>query len=124
MQRKATNTHISLLTIKQYLSEGTYDVGITPIAKRAVRKRAESFKIVNDELFYIHRPKCVDGESPDPDPGSNSNNLRKVLMTSKDQLLNISKMHVASTGRSLLTGNHFCYREVSICCCDSFRLFL
>ena len=114
MRRKATNKHIHLLAIKQYLLHGTYASNATPIDKRAVRKRAESFKIVDEsDLYYVVKPKRLDDEPPDPDPGSNRANLRKVIFTPKQQMAMVSQMHVSHGGRPLLSGHfltcHSCF---------------
>ncbi|XP_005105778.1 uncharacterized protein LOC101859807 isoform X2 [Aplysia californica] len=98
MRRKSSNTHISLAVIKQYLLCGTYPSGSTPTDKRSVRKRSESFKIEDGELHYIVRPKRLEGEPPDPNPGSDKANLRRAVITPKTQFSVVSQMHVTAEG--------------------------
>lgn len=102
LRRKHGNTHISLAAIKMYLLHGTYPSGSTPCDKRSVRKRAESFKIEDGELYYITRPKRIEGEPVDPNPGANRANLRQAILTQKAQLALTNSVHVHSGGRPFL----------------------
>ncbi|GFR59924.1 zinc finger and BTB domain-containing protein 49 [Elysia marginata] len=99
--RKSWNTHISLEVIKQYLLNGAYPHGSTPSDKRSVRKRSESFKLDNNVLYYVVKPKQVEGELPDPNPRENIKNLRKAIFSVKDQLSVTSAVHLQGNG-----GNH------------------
>ncbi|CAL1530702.1 unnamed protein product [Lymnaea stagnalis] len=107
IRRKQGNTHISLAAIKQYLLYGTYPSGSTPSDKRSVRKRAESFKIEDGELYYIVRPKRVEGEPLDQNPGANKANLRKAIITPKNQLSVASLVHVQGGGTHMGTERTF-----------------
>ena len=99
--RKSCNTHISLDVIRQYLLYGAYPNGSTPSDKRSVRKRSQSFKIDNNELYYVVRPKHVEGEPPDPNPRENKQNLRKAIISVKDQLSVASAVHLQGNGGEL-----------------------
>ncbi|BFZ17854.1 hypothetical protein BsWGS_20893 [Bradybaena similaris] len=103
IRRKHGNTHISLTDIKQYLLHGTYPIGLTPSDKRSVRKRSESFKILDGELYYIVRPKRVEGEPVDTNPGENKANLRQAILTQKAQFALTSAVHVQNGGNHMGT---------------------
>ena len=112
-RRKQFNSHISLFAIKQYLSNGSYEPGATPIDKRAVRKRSLAFRVEDGELYYIHQPKRLDFEPPDPNEKKglkliiDKKDYRRVIMTPKQQTSLVSHMHISPTGRSILEGGHF-----------------
>ncbi|CAG5127814.1 unnamed protein product, partial [Candidula unifasciata] len=103
IRRKHGNTHISLVDIKQYLLHGSYPIGLTPSDKRSVRKRAESFRIQDGELYYIVRPKRVEGEPVDSNPGDNKANLRQAILTQKAQFALTSAVHVQNGGNHMGT---------------------
>ena len=43
----------------QYLTAKTYPEGCTATRKRQIRKKAEKFKMVNGELYYMPKGKQV-----------------------------------------------------------------
>ncbi|KAI8797492.1 Gypsy retrotransposon integrase protein 1 [Biomphalaria glabrata] len=106
-RRKQGNKHISLAAIKQYLLYGTYPSGSTPSDKRSVRKRAESFKIEDGELYYVVRPKRIEGEPLDQNPGASKANLRKAILTPKNQLSIAALVHVQGGGAHMGTERTF-----------------
>ncbi|KAH9513136.1 hypothetical protein Btru_035959 [Bulinus truncatus] len=107
IRRKQGNKHISLAAIKQYLLYGTYPSGSTPSDKRSVRKRAESFKIEDGELYYIVRPKRIEGEPLDQNPGASKANLRKAIIMPKNQLSIATFVHVQGGGTHMGTERTF-----------------
>ena len=98
MRRKSTNNHIDLVSIKLYLENGSYSTDASPTDKRAVRKRAESFTLDNGKLYYVSRPKPVEGEPEDKNPHLNVANLREVIFFCRQQLQMMSDAHVNEKG--------------------------
>lgn len=84
---------VDLHWVFKYLKEGNYPPGLNFSEKRMVRKRAERFCYLNDDLFYVGTP--IDqklGKKP-----------RKVLLSNKEKMEEVEKCHIDADGNFLFT---------------------
>jgi len=84
---------VDLHWVFKYLREGAYSSGLNFTEKRMVRKRAERFCALKDDLYYIGTPTDQQlGKKP-----------RKVLLTHQERWEAVEKCHVDAEGRHILT---------------------
>ena len=90
--------------MKLYLLNGEYPEGFTGNEKRALRKRAHSFKICGDVLLYTCKERDVDlHEGQAPGPGGRTG--RRVVESREEQLEILSEIHDNKLG-----GRYFCLK--------------
>lgn len=79
---------VDLQWVFKYLKEGTYPPGLNFTEKRMVRKRAERFCYLKDELYYVGTPTDQQlGKKP-----------RKALLTHSARWEAVEKCHIDSDG--------------------------
>lgn len=99
MKKGQEKAQTDLNWVNQYLKNGNYPPGLTAIEKRIVRKRAEQFCFISDELYFLGTVKSKEiGQVP-----------RKVLLTYEERWNAIQKAHVSQDGKASLisSGRNF-----------------
>ena len=88
MKKGQEKAQTDLNWVHLYLKDGIYPPGLTAIEKRIVRKRAEQFCFMNDELFFLGTLKSREiGQV-----------ARKVLLTHEEKWDVVVKAHVHYDG--------------------------
>lgn len=86
--KSAQKREVDLHWVFKYLKDGTYPPGLNFSEKRMVRKRAERFCYLNDDIYYIGTPTDQKlGKKP-----------RKVLLTHAERWEAVEKCHVDAEG--------------------------
>ena len=94
MKKGTEKIQTDLNWVNLYLKNGGYPPGLTAIEKRIVRKRAEQFCFMNDELYFLGTMKSKEiGQGP-----------RKVLLTYEERWDAVNKAHVAQDGKEEFHG--------------------
>ena len=91
MKKGHEKAQTDLNWIHLYLKNGSYPPGLTAIEKRIVRKRAEQFCFMNEELYFLGTVKSKEiGQVP-----------RKVLLTNEERWNVVEKAHTTSDGENI-----------------------
>ena len=109
---KGRGSCCSLEAVKHFLQSGTIPEGYTKNDKRALRRRARSFVLIKDELYFTggrsrHNKGLIevekDGvENPENEP-DHTQVLRKVLFSAEEQQQAVDRAHVAEDGKYTYT---------------------
>ncbi|XP_067671328.1 uncharacterized protein [Haliotis asinina] len=86
--------HINLSTVYLYLKSGQYPPGLSDCDKRAVRKRAKSFSLTGDDLYFIEQWKKSNAE----DDNSKQSVPRKVLISEEERRKTVLEAHIDPEG--------------------------
>lgn len=105
---KGRGSCCSLEAVKHFLQSGTIPEGYTKNDKRALRRRARSFVLIKNELYFTggrsrHNKGLIevekDGvENPEDEP-DHTQMLRKVLFSAEEQQEAVDKAHIAEDGK-------------------------
>ncbi|XP_046550030.1 uncharacterized protein LOC124259859 [Haliotis rubra] len=86
--------HINLSTVYLYLKSGQYPPGLSDCDKRAVRKRAKSFSLTGDDLYFIEQWKKSNAE----DDNAKQSVPRKVLISEEERRKTVLEAHIDPEG--------------------------
>lgn len=105
---KGRGSCCSLEAVKHFLQSDTIPEGYTKNDKRALRRRARSFVLIKDELYFTggrsrHNRGLIEVENggvedPENEP-DHTQLLRKVLFSAEDQQEAVDNAHVAEDGK-------------------------
>ncbi|KAL8609359.1 hypothetical protein ACOMHN_008153 [Nucella lapillus] len=98
----------SLEAVKQFLQSVTIPEGYSKNDKRALRRRAKSFVLIGEDLFFTggrsrHNKGLIgkeadETENPENEP-DHTQVLRKVVFSEEEQQDIVNKAHVGEDGR-------------------------
>lgn len=106
-EKKARGSCCSLEAVKYFLQSDTIPEGYNKNDKRALRRRAKSFVLIGDELYFtggrsrhnrglLGELKDTD-ENPENEP-DHTQTLRKVLFSEEEQQAAVEQAHIAEDG--------------------------
>ncbi|XP_048248194.1 uncharacterized protein LOC124141166 isoform X2 [Haliotis rufescens] len=86
--------HINLSTVYLYLKSGQYPPGLSDCDKRAVRKRAKSFSLTGEDLYFTEQWKKTNAE----DDNAKQTVPRKVLISEEERRKTVLEAHIDPEG--------------------------